>query len=262
MVEARTVRLDSSSAVDDLGLIGLRDLAGMQAGTGYRVVGGHMIRLLHGLYPTRTPARGTADIDAAIPRGLEAVGESLHEGLTTGGYLPVQGNRYERAHGRGTIVIELLTASTTGRIASTSIAGRQVDAVPGLELALATDPILIRVDGRLRTGEEIEFEVPVPSVECALVLKAHAWRSRLSPKDVEDINTLLEIADDHRPALEPWGLTNPALADYSPYRRARAHLTELAQRLRRGGMTGLPSHLHPPRMAALIARHVSKPGRL
>ncbi|WP_274521325.1 hypothetical protein [Rhodococcus pyridinivorans] len=42
----------------------------------------------------------------------------------------------------------------------------------------------MRVRARLTTGETLLFEVPVPGVEQAVVLKALAWRSHLEPNDV------------------------------------------------------------------------------
>lgn len=259
MTEQARVRVDSLSAAEDLGLIGLRDLAAAAAGTDYRVVGGHMVQFLQLVYPTATAARATADVDAALHHEVEAAGRDLHEALTRGGYTAVEGNRYERTEdGAGTVVIDLLVNTMGTRKEERLFAGRRVDAVPGLTLAVSEPPLRILADVRLRSGDALELEVPVPGVEAALVLKSAAWASRLAAKDLADIATLLEIVGAHRDRLEPWGLASTRAR--GSRKDACRTLHSLAEGLDRKRVRGLPRGSNPARTAPLIRAHVQRVG--
>ena len=74
----------------------------------------------------------------------------------------------------------------------------------------------MRVQARLTTGETPRFEVPVPGVEQAVVLKALAWHSRLATKDVADLCTLLSIIPPTRPSTSRAGADK---MDARPVRR-------------------------------------------
>jgi hypothetical protein len=52
-------------------------------------------------------------------------------------------------------------------------------------LALAAEPILIESGATLLDGTVIEFTARVPTVEMALVVRAHAYASRREDRDVE-----------------------------------------------------------------------------
>ncbi|MGV7710960.1 hypothetical protein PJM28_29190, partial [Mycobacterium kansasii] len=67
------------------------------------------------------------------------------------------------------------------------------DAAPGLRLALALPPIQVSVVARLTTSDSIEFAVPVPDVEAAFVLKTLVRKVRDTERDLQDIETLLQI---------------------------------------------------------------------
>ncbi|MGV9718532.1 hypothetical protein [Rhodococcus pyridinivorans] len=58
----------------------------------------------------------------------------------------------------------------------------------------------------MTVDETVRFEVPVPGVEQAAVLKALAWHSRLAAKDIADLCTLLPITHEHRDRLAEWKL--------------------------------------------------------
>jgi hypothetical protein len=51
------------------------------------------------------------------------------------------------------------------------IGDRAFDGAPGLRIALALPTIQVTVTARLTNGDTIEFEVPVPDVKAAFVLK-------------------------------------------------------------------------------------------
>ncbi len=94
----------------------------------------------------------------------------------------------------------------------------------------------------------------VPTVELAVIVKVHAWASRVQPRDVEDIYRLLEIVDAY-PAddIGGWQLDQEGLR--ASRRDSVAHLHQLGRRSRRPNEADVPS----ARLAALIAAHVARP---
>ncbi|QHG85522.1 hypothetical protein D1O33_26390 (plasmid) [Rhodococcus rhodochrous] len=250
------VEILAASNAADRGLRALADLAAAAAGSNYRVVGGHMVHLLGRLYPTDTAARVTADADAGMET-VAATDATFHTALLARGYRLVTGNHYEAPSGDGTpLSVDLLVPGTGGRrLERVEYAGRGFDAIPGLTLALASDPVQVRVRARLTTTEILRFEAPVPGVEQAVVLKAFAWRSRLSAKDIADLCTLLTITHEHRDRLSDWKLHTARTGARKDAARALHELVAMLDRGQR--IDGLI--IAPARLAGLIRRYVADP---
>ncbi|UTT50976.1 hypothetical protein [Rhodococcus gordoniae] len=256
MTDMAEVEILAASNAADRGLRALADLAAAAAGANYRVVGGHMVHLLGRLYPTDTAARVTADADAGMDP-VAAADATFHTALLARGYRLVTGNHYEAPSGDDTpLSVDLLVPGTGGRrLERIEYAGRGFDAIPGLTLALASDPLRVRVRARLTTGETVRFGVPVPGVEQAVVLKALAWRSRLAAKDVADLCTLLSITHEHRDRLSEWKLHTARTGARKDAARALHELVTMLDRGQRiDGLT-----IAPARLSGLIRRYVVDP---
>ena len=250
------VEILAASNAADRGLRALADLAAAAAGSNYRVVGGHMVHLLGHLYPTDSAARVTADADAGMET-VAAADATFHTALLARGYRLVTGNHYEAPSGDDTpLSVDLLVPGTGGgRLERVEYAGRGFDAIPGLTLALASDPVQVRVRARLTTTEILRFEVPVPGVEQAVVLKALAWRSRLTAKDIADLCTLLTIIHEHRDRLPDWKLHTARTGARKDAARALHELVTILDRGQRiDGLT-----IAPARLSGLIRRYVVDP---
>lgn len=257
----------STSNAADLGYRALADVAAASEGISpadYRIVGGHMVQLLIHAYPTPgATERSTADADAGINEAV-AAGQSLHNQLLARGYEASKGNHYIRTNDDGGLLeVDLLIPHDgVGRPMkrATQVNGRGFDAIPGLKFALATTPLLVEVKVLLfGKKEDLIFTVPVPDVEAALVLKALAWKSRATDKDLADISSLLEIAHLHKDSLTDWGYADMRLAATGQRKdaaRVLHQLVDLAGRGRIKPLRGLPS---PARLAALIREHIPAP---
>ncbi|WP_305091633.1 hypothetical protein [Prescottella sp. R16] len=251
------IEVVAASNAADRGLRALADLAAAARGSNYRVIGGHMVHLLGKVYPTsETVARVTADADAGMET-VVAADAGLHVALVERGYRRVTGNHYEAPSGGETpLAVDLLVPGTSGRrLERVEYAGRGFDAIPGLNLALASDPVEVRVRAQLTTGEAVAFEVPIPDVEQAVVLKALSWRSRLAAKDVTDLCTLLVIAHEHRGQLPGWRLDTPRRGARGDAARALYELVSMVDRRRLVDGLVVPAG----RLSALIRRHVADP---
>lgn len=244
----------STSRADDAAYRALNDVA---AATEHiddaRIVGGQMVGLLVTAFPTAAAIiRRTADADAAVSTQVAASG-ALHVAFTRAGYEPRSGNRYERDDGRA---IDVLVPSEY-RFRHVELGGRGFDAVPGLRLILAADPIVLDVDVTLTDDSRLRFTVKVPTVEHALVLKALTVRSRNAPKDLVDIHNLLQIAylneaDD----IGGWRIDEP---ERSGTRGDAQHvLHELAGTAHRSPMVNR-SGVRPEVLVALIRAKVGQP---
>jgi len=248
------VEILAASNAADRGLRALADLAAAAAGSSYRVVGGHMVHLLGRLYPTDTAARATADADAGMDP-VAAADATFHSALLARGYRLVTGNHYEASSGDDTpLSVDLLVPGTGGRrLERIDYAGRGFDAIPGLTLTLASDPIRIRVRARLTTTEILHCEVPLPGIEQAVVLKALAWRSRLAAKDIADLCTLLTITHEHRDRFPDWKLHTARTGARKDAARALHELVAMLDRGQRiDGLT-----IAPARLSGLIRRYVA-----
>jgi hypothetical protein len=128
-------------------MLALRDVATAAGGCEYRVIGGHMVRLLRHIYNASTTPRLTLDADVGIDVDIAAAG-SFHDRLTALGYTPERGNRYMR----GDQAVDLLVP-TEARPGRRIIGDRAFDGAPGLRLALSQNPIPVAVTARLTGGE-------------------------------------------------------------------------------------------------------------
>jgi hypothetical protein len=225
----------------------LRDVATATDDAEYRVIGGHMVRLLRHVYNVPGAPRLTADADTGIDVNV-ASNERLHDQLTRLGYTPECGNRYVR----GEQAIDLLVpaGATPGK---QIIGDRAFDGAPGLRLALALNPIRVAVSARLTDGGMISFEIPVPDIEAAFVLKMLARTVRTSKSDLQDIETLLEIVATQPEYLAAgWRMDDPNLVRSGE----RGDAAREAARMFSG-----PPRAVPARIRALLARHVALPPR-
>ncbi|WP_036376646.1 hypothetical protein [Mycolicibacterium austroafricanum] len=238
-----SVNLACTSASEDHAMLALRDLAEAAGRSNYRIIGGQMVYLLRHIYHHPGTPRMSADTDTGIDTPVAAGGD-FHAELTRLGYLPECGNRYVR----GDLAIDLLVPAT-GRERTKTIAGRAFDAAPGLLFALAVEPISVSVTARLADTSSVSFEVPIPDVEPAFVLKALARTVRISDNDVKDVGTLLEIVDT-RPAYiaTPWRMGDPDVVRSGQ----RGDAARAAARM--SAESGIPA-----RTRALLAHHVARP---
>lgn len=112
--------------------------------------------------------------------------------------------------------------------------------------------------GVLKNGENLNFSVPVPDVEAALILKALAWKSRLSDKDLTDISSLLEIVQRHKANLSNWGYDDTRRAVQGSRKDASAALHLLRAQLDRGLVPADATVRQPARLSALINAHIPR----
>jgi len=223
----------------------LRDVAAAAGDAPYRVIGGHMVRLLRHVYNQPGPPRVTSDADTGIEADI-AVAGALHAQLVALGYDPEAGNRYTR----GEQAVDLLVP-TEVRPGSRMVGDRAFDGTPGLRMALASPPIQISVAARLTDGDSIEFTVPVPDVEAAFVLKMLTRTVRKEERDVADIGTLLEIVQSAPAFLAtPWRMNDPTIVR----RGERLDAAREAARMAAGPLSAAPA-----RVRALLVRHVATP---
>jgi hypothetical protein len=232
-----------TAVADDNGMRALRDVAAVAADIDYRVIGGHMVRLLRHVYNVPGIPRLTSDADAGIDVNVASTGD-LHDRLTALGYIAECGNRYER----GEQAVDLLVP-TAAKPGKRIIGERAFDGAPGLRVALALPPIEVAVTARLTDGDMIEFEVPVPDVEAAFVLKMLARTVRDSERDLQDIETLLEIvASQPEYRASPWRLDDPKITKAGE----RGDAARVAAQ-----MISSPPTRVPARVRALLRRHVA-----
>ena len=87
--------ISCTAVADDNGMRPLRDVAAVAGDIEYRVIGGHMVRLLRHVYNVPGIPRLTSDADTGIDVNVASTGD-LHDRLTALGYIAECGNRYER----------------------------------------------------------------------------------------------------------------------------------------------------------------------
>lgn len=260
MVLIRRAELVATSRADELSLRALADVVDVTVNENVRIIGGQMSSLLLTAFPVAgVPTRRTGDADTAITTELAGSGV-LHDRLLALGYSATSGNNYTKpvpdlaVPGAPVpeLSVDLLVPSSDGRFRLIEHGGRAFDAAPGLMLALAAEPILIESGATMLDGTVIEFTARVPTVEMALVLKAHAYASRREDRDVEDVYRLLEIADTYpSDAIGGWRLKEDGLN--GSRRDAAVQLHDLARGSRRLDIADIP----PSRLAALIAEHIT-----
>lgn len=254
--EPYRVAAHSLSRADALGYRGQQAIANAVGDSGdYRIIGGHMVRLLQLLCPTpRATARSTTDADAAL-EDVEVVG-SVTRGLLDDDFVKEGGNILYKDLGDQRIEVNLLLqrADGQGGLRTQIVEGiGQVDTLPELAFALMQRALTIDVEAHLET-EVLNYRIRIPDLEAATVLKAHSWKGRRSRKDLVDLYTLLEIREEH-PAI-PWRLKE---SEPIGFRRDTARiLTDLAPRLTpRRTTVDLPVGIDRLRFASLISKHVT-----
>jgi hypothetical protein len=259
MSDPRVIHVISTSRAADRGFRALADLATAAEPldeAAYRVVGGHMVQLLQHVHPLPNwQLRGTVDADAGMDQqALVAAEPVLHQRIQQLGYTLAAGNRYTRETPDGRLDIDILIPSFSTNRQSVEVAGRGFGGVPGLSLAVSAPPIMVHANITLTDGERIEFTVPVPDVEIAVILKALAWQSRLADKDVTDLVTLFHIVHRHHDHLAGWRLNGQTLA--GTRRDAATALKALAEGVDRGRWAAaVPSATSPARFSALVRRY-------
>lgn len=232
-----------TAVAEDNGIRALRDVANVAADVEYRVIGGHMVRLLRHVYNVPGTPRVTSDVDTGIDVSVASTGD-LHDRLTALGYVAERGNRYER----GEQAIDLLVPAAA-KPGEQIIGARAFDGAPGLRVALALPPIQVAITARLTDSEIIEFQVPVPDVEAAFVLKMLARTVRNSERDLSDIETLLDIvASQPEYRASPWRMDDPAVTKLGE----RGDAARVAAQ-----MIASPPTMVPARVRALLRRHVA-----
>lgn len=254
------IRVHAISNSDALGYLGQQAIsAAVSPGDDYRIVGGHMVRLLLEVYPTpQATARSTLDADAAVG-DVEVVGP-LSERLRAQDFVKAGGSVFLKQAGGGQqIEINLLLPGLhqAPGIRPKYVPGvGQVDSLPELFLVMQSDPLHLDVTAILLDGQAISYPTRIPDVAAAVILKAHAWKARLAEKDVADLHSLLEIREAH-PEV-PWRLADSGLIGFK--RDTAQILYELAERVvRKNAGFPVPAHLDRKRMAGLVLRHVAQP---
>lgn len=145
----------------------------------------------------------------------------IHQRLLDRGYAATSGNSYARPVPDLTVAggpnrelaVDLLVPSPDGRFRSQEYGGRAFDSAPGLAPALAADPIMIETRARLLDGTYVDFTVPVPTVEQALVIKAGRRHPdersfQMSKHDLQArpiYHRLRDSIDAHLPIVFPRG---------------------------------------------------------
>jgi hypothetical protein len=243
VTQAVSVVIACTAVADDNGMRALRDVATVAGDIEYRVIGGHMVRLLRHVYNVSGIPRVTSDADTGIDVDVASTG-GLHDRLTALGYIAECGNRYER----GEQAVDLLVP-TVAKPGKRIIGERAFDGAPGLRLALALPPIQVAVTARLTDGDTIEFEVPVPDVEAAFVLKMLVRTVRDSERDLQDIETLLEIvASQPEYHASPWRMDDPKITKLGERGDAAREAAQM--------ISTRPTKV-PARVRALLRRHVA-----
>ncbi|MFD7309089.1 hypothetical protein [Promicromonospora sp. NPDC059942] len=202
------LQLTSSSAATDGAWLAAADVAAISAALGveYRLVGGIATTLLthvHGV-ADRVPARETADADMGVSTSVCA-DPRLPEALSRLGYTREDGSRFARDAPGERRVIDVLVPSYLGKHEPNQELGSLVvDAVPGLSLALALPATEVVLTAHLSSGSTVELSLLLPDVRAALVLKAYAYRERLTDRDAVDIWRLLESAESAGLGVGDW----------------------------------------------------------
>lgn len=194
------VSVTSTSRASNAGYLTLADLSAIAAelDIDYRIIGGHMVTLLVAAYGVtdQVPMRETADADfAALPAVI--ADPRLPVALTGYGYLPQSAaNRFVRGHAdaRGPLelVVDILAPSYLGTLVPNQRHGDLVvDEVPGLPFALSRPSVVVDLQVRLTSGDDLAMRLALPDLPSALCLKALAYRGRFAAKDATDLWRLL-----------------------------------------------------------------------
>lgn len=213
---ALAATLIATSRADENALLSLFDISSVIVDEDALILGGHMVAVLQACFPTGSDTRRTTDSDAGLSTQVAASGDVLNRLRVLGYDNPETNNRFLLGEDPEQRVIDLLVPAPTQRFESQEHGGGAFDAVPGLHLALSGAGIAVQVRAILLNGSELNFAIRVPTVEAALVIKALAHAGRRAVKDIEDVHSLLEIANTYdRGEIGGWKL------DVEPLKGAR-----------------------------------------
>ncbi len=217
MKEQRPITLPSTGRAADAAYLAAADVAAIatQMQAEYRLIGGLAVTLLtvvHGV-DHLVPGRETADADFGADH--QVIGDpGLSIALTERGYERAAGNRFRRIRTAGTdtdpaepleLVVDVLAPSYEGRLRTNRPYGTLVvDEIPGLAVALARTGLEITAKVQLTDRSELTSDLVIPDAVSALILKAYAYRDRLSDRDAVDIWRLLEAAHAAGVTAETW----------------------------------------------------------
>jgi hypothetical protein len=238
-----------TSNADDLAFAALADAVRATEGMpDTRTIGGHMVALLLTAFPVPgLSARRTTDADTGLSTAIATRGDVAARLLELG-YTRVDGSRFTRA-GR---TIDLLVEIDGSRFRPRDFDGGQLDGSPGLDRAIAADPIEIETTVVYTDGHDERLLVRVPTVEWATIIKAYAAGSRHAAKDVADLHHLLEIRQHYdRAAIGGWRLdSEPAIGRRLDAARVLRSITARDPRL-------VESGIRPERFVGLVREHVA-----
>lgn len=255
MSNQHKISVFATSAADVLGYRGQHAVAEAAEGNNYRIVGGHMVRLLLHVYPAaKAIARSTTDADTAI--GSLEIAAPMAQNFLAQNFTKEGGNLfYQEIAPEQRVEINLLaprTGNAPGIRPQTVPGVGQIDTLPELSYIFNHPPLVLDVEADLGDGEILIYQTLIPNLEEALILKAFAWSERHKEKDLADLDTLLEIREAH-PEV-PWRLNEPNLIGF------RKDTVRILQRLigvlsKKRTRFPIPDTVDRLRLAALITKH-------
>jgi predicted nucleotidyltransferase len=166
------------------------ELADLFAGWPWILVGAQMVMLLE-LEAGRGSGRATRDVDVIVDaRAVAGAPRLAAERLLAAGFQPSP--EYAHRFTRDRDQVDLLAPDRLGARADlTTIASRVTVSIPGGSRALSTRRIVsVDVDA---TGA---FELPVPTIAGAIILKLRAYGARHEDRDLEDLVRLFGLVTD------------------------------------------------------------------
>jgi hypothetical protein len=224
-----SLALVASSVADDVGYVGLSDLARAlgDIADDYRVIGGHMVTMLAARWQLGADLyRETGDVDLGIPP-IVVRDQHVVSRLKDIDYQQVTGNRFARrlidipagmkgesdSPSQETFIDVLIPAYTSRAHENVDVGDDLVTTeVLGLQFALARTPVMIDLTLQRLNGQTLHCELPFADELSAVVLKSFTTRVRFKDTDIADIWRCLEIA--FAAGLEP--------ADFAKGTRAEA----------------------------------------
>jgi hypothetical protein len=205
------IALVAASVADDLGYVALADVARVigDLAEDYRVIGGHMVTVLVARWKLGDELyRETGDVDLGVPP-IVATDHGLASRIKGLNYQQVAGNRFARgvpdipagvkqqgSSGTPEALIDILVPAYTSHARANVQVGDDLftTEVPGLQQALARQPVSITLEMRRLNGDTLQCSLPFADEVSALVLKGFATRIRSRDTDITDVWRCLEIA--------------------------------------------------------------------
>lgn len=181
------IEIQAMSRSDDACFLGQKAVAdAAEADANYRIVGGNMVRMLGEVYPApRAFSRSTVDVDAAVDE-VEVIG-SIADRLKADSFHQESGNLFVKSvTPQRRIEVNLLMpyrGPSQGKSVRAVPGLGQVDTFPELTFAMAQAPLELDMTVTLTNKEEVlTYTTFIPSLESAVILKAHAWKGRLKTR--------------------------------------------------------------------------------